>query len=98
MALEDAYVLSNLLSQCSTPADILTAFEAYDYVRVPRALKVTEMSREQGLTLDFQGVNGDDLEKLSEQLKTQVRWIWDEDLKAHLATAQAKFEESKAAA
>lgn len=96
MALEDAYVLSNLLSQCSSPEDILIAFEAYDFVRVPRALKVTEMSREQGKTLDFQGVSGDDLEQLAEQLRTQVRWIWDEDLKAHLATAQAKFEQSKA--
>jgi salicylate hydroxylase len=46
--LEDAYVLSNLLGKCISTGDIEKAFDAYDFVRVPRALRVTAMSREQG--------------------------------------------------
>jgi len=96
MALEDVYVLSNLLSLCSTPADIVTAFDAYDFVRVPRTLKVIFMSRAQGKTLDLEGAAGDDLEKIAELLNTEVRWIWNEDLPAHLAKAIKKFEDAKA--
>ncbi len=85
MALEDAYVLSNLFGRCS---DVKKVFEAYDSVRVPRALRVTAMSREQGKTLDFEGDGvGDDLEKLVNSLETKVRWIWDEDLEEHLKKA-----------
>lgn len=93
MALEDAYVLSNLLGKCSSILQIEKAFEAYDYVRVPRANRVVALSREQGKTLDMEGDGlGDDLEKLAESLNTRVRWIWNEDLEAHLATAMEKFE------
>ncbi|KAF8855513.1 mannitol 1-phosphate dehydrogenase [Acephala macrosclerotiorum] len=93
MALEDAYVLSNLFGKCSSTLEIERAFEAYDYVRVPRANRVVAVSREQGKTLDMEGDGvGDDLEKLAENLNTRVRWIWNEDLEAHLATAMEKFE------
>jgi len=94
MALEDAYVLANLLGKCSS-SDIVKAFDAYDYVRVPRALRVTSMSREHGKVLDMEGDGvGDDLEKMAEKLNTTVRWIWNEDLEAHLAIAEKRFEEN----
>lgn len=94
MALEDAYVLSNLLGEAKSVQDIKTVFEAYDFVRVPRALRVTAMSLEQGKILDMEGTGvGDDLKLLAEKLNTQVRWIWDVDLEAHLAEAMEKFEE-----
>jgi len=94
MAIEDAYVLSNLIHSCSLPSDLVKAFDAYDFVRVPRALKVTSMSREQGERLDMQSASaGDDLEKIAKDLNTKVRWIWDEDLEAHLGEALKKFEE-----
>lgn len=96
MALEDAYVLSNLLALCSSPAEIMAAFDAYDYVRVPRALKVTSLSREQGMRLDMEDkIAGDDLDKIAEDLNTIVRWIWDEDLEAHLGKAVKYFQELK---
>ncbi|KAG9228987.1 putative salicylate hydroxylase [Amylocarpus encephaloides] len=96
MALEDAYVLSNLLGQCKTTADLVPAFDGYDSVRVPRALKVISMSHEQGKTLDMDGEgSGDDLEKIAARLETEVRWIWDEDLERHLATAIANFEQKR---
>lgn len=96
MALEDAYVLSNLLNLCSSPDEILTAFNAYDYVRVPRALKVTSMSRDQGKRLDMESESaGDDLDKIAQDLNTLVRWIWDEDLEAHLEKAVKKFQQQR---
>lgn len=96
MAIEDAYVLSNLLGECTSTADIDAAFEAYDLVRVPRALKVVSESREQGKALDLklEGI-GDDLEKLAIRLNKTVIWVWDGDLNAHLALAMKKFEEAR---
>ncbi len=94
MSLEDAYVLSNLLSRCVTTDDLLMAFDAYDFVRVPRALRVTAMSREQGKAMDMEGeFAGDNLEKLAEEFDMRVRWIWNEDLEAHLAKAVERFED-----
>jgi salicylate hydroxylase len=93
MAVEDAYVLSNLLAACKSPSDIKRAFDAYDFVRVPRALRVTSMSRKEGKVLDMEGDGiGDDLEKIAESLDSTVRWIWNEDLEAHLDKAMNKFQ------
>jgi salicylate hydroxylase len=97
MAIEDAYVLSNLLGKCSSPAELPAALQGYDFVRIPRALRVTSMSRAQGKLLDMEGDGtGDDLEKLAANLNSTVRWIWNEDLEAHLAMAMRKFEEVRA--
>lgn len=96
MAVEDAYVLSNLLGKCTSPKDLSAAFKAYDHVRVPRTMRLTNMSREQGKLLDMEGDGlGDDLEKIAAALQTRVRWIWDVDLEAHLEEAVAKFNEEK---
>jgi len=96
MAIEDAYVLSNLLSKCSTRTDITNAFTAYDAVRLPRALKVILASREQGMRLDMEGQTaGDDLKKLEDELRTVTKWIWDIDLEAHLGDALKRFDELK---
>jgi len=93
MAVEDAYVLSNLLVACRSPSDIKRAFDAYDFDRVPRALRVTSMSRKEGKVLDMEGDGiGDDLEKIAESLDSTVRWIWNEDLEAHLDKAMNKFQ------
>jgi salicylate hydroxylase len=96
MALEDAYVLSNLLGSCKSTNEIEKAFDAYDSVRVPRALKVTAMSRKQGDLLDMEEKeSGDDLEKIAGSLNKEVRWIWDADLRAHLKEAVEVFEKSR---
>jgi salicylate hydroxylase len=74
MSIEDAYVLSNLLARSTSPADLPAVFAAYDQVRVPRTMRLTEMSREQGKLLDFEGDElGDDLEKIKAALQTRVR-------------------------
>jgi salicylate hydroxylase len=96
MAIEDTYVLSNLLGSCKSKDEIEKAFEAYDSVRVPRALKVTAMSKQQGRLLSMQRKDvGDDLEKIAALLEKEARWIWDVDLEAHLAEAMEVFEKSR---
>jgi salicylate hydroxylase len=81
MALEDAYVLSNLLGRCTSIADIPYAFEAYDAVRIPRTHGVIKDSHEQGKIMELDGTGvGDDLEKTAQKLDSTVRWIWNVDL------------------
>lgn len=92
MAIEDAYVLSNLLGECNSRANIVKSLDAYDFVRLPRTLKVVAESFEQGKRLDLQGDRiGDDLEKLATELNIGVRWIWNENMEVHMAKAVEKF-------
>lgn len=95
MAIEDAYILSNLLSKCCSRTDILKALDAYDAVRVPRTSKIVSGSFEHGRRLDLQDADtGDDLEKLAQELNTGSRWIWNTDLKAELAKAISRFQDT----
>lgn len=94
MAIEDAYILSNLLGKCRSRTDVPKALDAYDMARVPRTSRVVSGSFEQGKQLDLQGAEtGDDLGKLAQELNTGVRWIWYEDMEAELAKAMAKFQD-----
>jgi hypothetical protein len=50
------------------------------------------MSREEGKVLDMEGDGiENDLEKIAGVLDSTVRWIWNEDLEAHLGKAIKKF-------
>lgn len=88
MALEDAYVMSNLLGAIQKSSDIESAFRAFDAVRRPRTQKLVTTSREMGevYELEAEGVM-DDVDKLREDLATRFRWIWEEDLEEELAEA-----------
>lgn len=90
MALEDAYVLSDLLGSVRTVEGIEGAFRVYDAVRRPRSQKLVATSRAAGQLYDFEGVEiGDDEDKIRENLENRYRWIWDEDLEVHLNEAKA---------
>lgn len=92
MAIEDSYILSNLLSECSFRQDIPAALAAYDSVRVPRTIRVASESFENGKRLDLQGSTaGCDFDKLAAELNTVARWIWELDLEEHLKTAVEKL-------
>lgn len=94
MAIEDSYILSNLLGECSSGKDIFAALAAYDSVRVPRAIRVASESLENGKRLDLQGSTaGCDLDKLAGELNKVARWIWDLDLEEHLKTAAEKLKQ-----
>jgi salicylate hydroxylase len=89
-ALEDAYILSHVLSACRSPSDLLSAFAAYESVRMPRAKFVQIHGRRQGELLDLQRPDvGDDLEKLKAVIDVPIREIWNCDLGAELDKAMA---------
>lgn len=89
-ALEDAYILSRVLSRCNSSLDLLAAFSAYESVRMPRAKFVQIHGRRQGELLDLQRPDvGDDLEKLKAVIDVPIREIWNCDLAAELDKALA---------
>lgn len=89
MCIEDAYILSELLSQSHTKSDLQKAFHAYDAVRRPRTQKLVKTSREAGMLWDLEGEGvGDDLEALERNATTRMSWIWDHEISNDLAMAK----------
>lgn len=90
MALEDAFVLSNLLGSVHKPEGIESAFRASDAVRRPRSQNLVTTSRTAGLLYDFEGEGiGDDEERIREDLIQRYQWIWEENLDRELSEAKA---------
>ncbi|RDW78125.1 hypothetical protein BP5796_05977 [Coleophoma crateriformis] len=88
-AIEDAYVLSNLLGKVESVQDIEKAFHAYDAVRRPRSQKVVKTSRDAAAIYEFVDDElAGDLKKIKERLETRLNWIWDEDLGQQLKDAE----------
>lgn len=88
MCIEDAYILSQLLSKCQCKGDISRAFAAYDLVRRPRSQKLVKTSREAGMLWEFEGENvGDDLRALQQNAQQRMAWIWDYDISEDLERA-----------
>lgn len=88
-AIEDAFVLSNLLGQVKSVDEIEKAFHAYDAVRRPRSQKVVKTSRDAAAIYEFEDeILGTDLDKIRRRLMERYDWIWDEDLPTQLKTAQ----------
>ena len=95
MALEDAYILSNLLGAIQQSSDIERAFKAYDSIRRPRSQKLVTTSREAGEVFDFEGVGtGDDGWAIKADLDGRWEWIWQEDLPKELEEARKLLGES----
>lgn len=81
MCVEDAYILSQVLSQCESKADVQQAFCAYDAVRRPRSQKLVKTSKEAGMLWDLEGGGvGDDLSALERNAIERMSWIWDYDI------------------
>lgn len=87
-AIEDAFILSNLLGQVNSVGEIEKAFQAYDAVRRPRSQKVVTTSREAAAIYEFEDEElGTDLDAIRQRLETRYNWIWDEDLNQQLKKA-----------
>ncbi|KAI9710558.1 MAG: hypothetical protein M1820_002694 [Bogoriella megaspora] len=94
MAIEDAYVLSNVLAKVKDSRELESAFKAYDEVRRPRSQRLVKASRENCMLYEFQLQElQDDKEKLRQTLDTRMRWIWEEDEERHCAKAVERFDE-----
>jgi salicylate hydroxylase len=97
MGVEDALILSELLSQCQvkTVGDLPTVFKAYDNVRRSRTQQLVKHSREAGMvfSLRLPGIQ-DDVEKLKANLNVRQRWIWDIDLENHIQEAKKNLKQT----
>ena len=89
MALEDAFVLSNVLAQVDDANSLEKAFRAYDETRRLRTQKLVTTSREAGEMYDLEGAGiGDDLETFGANMNVRMNWIWDENLEEELEGAK----------
>jgi len=92
MAIEDAYVLAEVLKDARAAADLPAAFQAFEKVRMYRTQKVVTASHEAGRLYDFELPGfGDDVGKIADNLRSRMHWIWDEDLEQETADAKAFF-------
>ena len=87
-AIEDALVLANLLGEVEATYQVEAAFTAFDGVRRFRSQEVVRTSREAGeiQAMRFEGIE-DDADKIRENYKARMKWIWEEDLEAQVAKA-----------
>jgi salicylate hydroxylase len=86
MAVEDAYILGNLLGVVEEKADIERAFSAYNTVRRERGTGLVQRSRENGMMYDLELV-GDDPAVLSKELEERMNWVWKFDITKDLRKA-----------
>ncbi|CZR50600.1 related to salicylate 1-monooxygenase [Phialocephala subalpina] len=88
-AIEDAFVLSNLLGQVDSVNKIENAFKGYDAIRRPRSQRVVTTSRDAAAIYEFEDERlGSDLDLIKRTLESRYDWIWDEDLPQQLKKAQ----------
>lgn len=93
MAMEDSFIMSNLLGLATRTEDIAKVFEIFDECRRPRTQKLVLESRDAGMgnELVLPGV-GSDHRRLQESIDTRYRWVWDEDIEVNLQEAKVKLE------
>ncbi|KAH8899856.1 FAD/NAD(P)-binding domain-containing protein [Thozetella sp. PMI_491] len=90
--LEDAVVLAHLLALAKSPKELDAAFQVYDEIRRPRAMKVVSTSAEAGILYNFEDPEiGDDLEKIVDNANGRLHWIWQHDLAADQKKAEEEF-------
>lgn len=96
MAVEDSYVMSQLLQGVKKPKDFQAAFVAFDEIRRPRTQKLVSTSKDCGMLFDFEkeGIE-DDAPKIAENILHRMDWIWQKDIDEDLNTARTYFEEAK---
>ena len=96
-ALEDAYVLEQLMALMEKPEEAEYAFRAYDKIRRPRTQRVVTTSREMGelVALRLPGI-GEDLEKFKENMEWRMDWMWHRDVQGERNEAEIIFKKLKA--
>lgn len=94
MAIEDAYILGNLVAEAlsgehvNVDKVIPAAFRAYDSTRRHRTLRLVEDSRETGTLYDLEYPElGWDKEKIMEALLTRMDWVWECNVEEELVDA-----------
>jgi salicylate hydroxylase len=92
MAMEDAYILSNLIAAVQDSNDINKAFKAYEAVRRPRTQECIRRSLDAALAWDCLLPDvADDTDALKVLMEESFKWLWHEDLEALLETAKQQL-------
>ena len=87
-AIEDALVLSTLIRRVQCLHDIEPALAAYNTIRMPRTQRVVQTSRDAMKLFAFtDGTINDNVEKWKQTWNGRMDWIWDIDLRVHVADA-----------
>jgi salicylate hydroxylase len=94
MAIEDVYILGNLLGSIEDRKDIEKVFAAYDALRRPRGTGLVKRSKEQGMLYDLELV-GDDPARLRSELETRMQWVWDFDITQDLEKAREMLKDEE---
>ena len=99
MAVEDALVLTRLLSSIKSKRELKHAFAAYDAVRRPRSQRLVASSRKIGKVYDMEDrVIGKNMKAMRRYLEHAWDWIWKEDLHRQLAAAEKMLEKQRRSA
>ena len=80
LALEDAYVLANLMNVVCEPREVEAALRAFDAFRRPRTEKAIESSRD---VASIYRLRTADVKDIPSALLNGFNWIWDIDLEEH---------------
>lgn len=101
MAIEDSYILGNLIAQALAGDNvdvgkaIPAAFRVYDATRRERTQRLVEDSRETGVVYELEHAEfGSEKEKLKETLLTRMEWVWQHDVEKELVQASDKLSNS----
>ncbi|KAF1921271.1 mannitol 1-phosphate dehydrogenase [Ampelomyces quisqualis] len=89
MAMEDAYILSELIANVGDITHIEKAFRAYDMIRRPRTQECVRRSMEASVGYGFRGKEGEDVKG---DLERSFRWLWGVDLVGELEIARRVLE------
>ncbi|KAH7085240.1 mannitol 1-phosphate dehydrogenase 2 [Paraphoma chrysanthemicola] len=90
MCIEDSYIMANLIKEAKSVDDVQKAFKAFNQVRHERTQKLITTSQQAGQLYDFE-LHDDDLDKIEENFRTRMGWIWNIDLEAQLSEAKKIF-------
>lgn len=90
--LEDAVVLSHLLSITTSTDQIPRVLKVYDSIRRPRAQRVVQTSQEAGEMYVWNLPEmGNDMQKIVDNANHRLHWIWQHDLAADVQLAEDLF-------
>ncbi|KAF9878658.1 mannitol 1-phosphate dehydrogenase [Colletotrichum karsti] len=90
MAIEDAYVMGNLLGLISGPEEIESVFSVYNKMRKERSQRLVADSREQGQLYELE--LDEDPEWIANSLSTRMDWVWKYDLTQELEKGRRLLE------
>lgn len=92
--IEDALILSRVLTLVKSPDQLEAAYKVYDEIRRPRAQAVVRESREVGDAYYLIHPKfGKDLQKITDEANKRLPLIWWHDLEGDVKLAERRFRE-----